>query len=320
MKLSELETIKLLPQFAKAYEYACKALDQWMAVNHTRSNALSQPWTLESIAALTEAELQEAYKTYSDAVYYPDLSRQARNEFLYEQIVNIRKKGTKTAIQSLMQYIYKDMSVSIDDDLAFDKDGNLVDASMLHKYMLSVGIDPAEMPDYLTSRILDNIRKFMRASAALYSLSYTSDAEISATPLMVNGIRSCGITEDVRINEQPWGICIFYDNDMASTSGHSVSYVKLIRFTLEYPLASSKALIDRTVIIKDRLDIMYKTDGISNYTYDNTLATYSTMRARVKACYDYVDGSFTAADGCFGVYKNAPTITQIQRLYRSDFE
>lgn len=317
MKLSELETIKLLPQFAKAYEYACKALDQWMAVNHTRSNALSQPWTLESIAALTETELQEAYKIYSDAVYYPDLSRQTRNEFLYEQIVNIRKKVTKTAIQNLMKYIYKEMSVSIDDDLAFDKDGNLIDASMLHKYMLSVGIDPAEMPDYLTSRILDNIRKFMRASAALYSLNYTSDAEISANPLVVNGIRSCEVIEDVSINEPPWGICVFYDDDMNSKK---LEYYKVLRYPLGYALASSKALIDRTIIIKDRLDIMYKTDGISNYTYDNTLETYSTMRERVKACYDYVDGSFTAVDGCFGVYKNAPTITQIQRLYRSDFE
>lgn len=317
MKLSELETIKLLPQFAKAYEYACKALDQWMAANHTRSNALSQPWTLESIAALTEAELQEAYKIYSDAVYYPDLSRQARNEFLYEQIVNIRKKGTKTAIQNLMKYIYKDMSVSIDDDLAFDRNGNLIDASMLHKYMLSVGIDPAEMPDYLTSRILDNIRKFMRASAALYSLSYTSDAEISATPLMVNGIKSCGITEDVSINEQPWGICIFYDDDIDLKK---VSYVKLLKEVLGYTLASAKAIFDRLIITKDRLDIRYTTEGITDYTYANTLASHSTTNAKVKACYDYVNSSFTAVDGCFGVYKNAPTITQIQRLYRSDFE
>lgn len=317
MKLSELETIKLLPQFAKAYEYACKALDQWMAVNYTRSNALSQPWTLESIAALTEAELQEAYKIYSDAVYYPDLSRQARNEFLYEQIVNIRKKGTKTAIQNLMKYIYKEMSVSIDDDLAFDNDGNLIDASMLHKYMISVGIDPTEMPDYLTSRILDNIRKFMRASAALYSLNYTSDAEISANPLVVNGIRSCGIIEDVSINEPPWGICVFYDDDIDL---QKVNYVKLLKGVLGYGLSSAKAIFDRLIITNDRLNIRYTTEGITDYTYENTLASHSTTNAKVKSCYDYVNSSFTAVDGCFGVYKNAPTITQIQRLYRSNFE
>lgn len=149
--------------------------------------------------------------------------------------------------------------------------------------------------------------------------AYAADRSTKAKTWQAYGAARTTVSINAGRVEPLWGVCIFHDYDMTTASGHTVSYVKLIKDTLRYDLASSKAIIDRINYTKDRLDIRYKTDGIPNYTYDNTLAAYNTMRARVKACYDYVSGTFTAVDGCFGVYENAPTITQIQRLYRSDF-
>ena len=52
MKLSELESMKLLPRFAEGYEFACKAFDDWMKQRVSFKDALESPWTLEGIAAL----------------------------------------------------------------------------------------------------------------------------------------------------------------------------------------------------------------------------------------------------------------------------
>ena len=149
--------------------------------------------------------------------------------------------------------------------------------------------------------------------------AYAADRSEKIKPWKAYGAAKTTVSINAGRVEPLWGVCIFYDDDMTTTSGHKAYYIKLIKDRLRYDLASSKAIIDRIDYTKDRLDIRYKTDGIPNYTYDNTLAAYNTTRARVKACYDYVYGTFTAVDGCFGVYENAPTITQIQRLYRSDF-
>lgn len=138
MKLSELESAQLLPRFAEGYEFACTALDEWMAQRVSFKDALESPWTLEGIAALSEDGLQEAYKIYSTADYYPDLPRADRDRFLFEQIVNILKLGTIEAVKSLMRYIYPGMSVTIDDTIAFDDNGNVIDSSLLHCYDLHI--------------------------------------------------------------------------------------------------------------------------------------------------------------------------------------
>lgn len=147
--------------------------------------------------------------------------------------------------------------------------------------------------------------------------AYAADRSAKAKTWQAYGAARTTVSINAGRVEELWGVCIFYDPDMKT--GNYLQYVKCIKEALGYGLASSKALIDRIRDTEGYLAIRYKTDGITDYTYENTLASYSATRAKVKACYDYVTGSFSAVDGCFGIYKDAPTITEIQRLYRSDF-
>ena len=149
--------------------------------------------------------------------------------------------------------------------------------------------------------------------------AYAADRSTKAKTWQAYGAARTTVSINAGRVEPLWGVCVFYDYDMTTNSGNRVRYVKIMKEVLGYSLASAKAIIDRINDTQDFVTIRYKTDGITNYTYENTLASYSATRAKVKACYDYVNGSFSAVDGCFGIYKNAQTITEIQRLYRSDF-
>lgn len=322
MKLSDLESMKLMPKYATAYEFACKALDSWMEETHSRADALSSPWTLEGIAALTEEELQQAYKIYSMADYYPELPRDSRNRFLFEQIVNIRKRGTVEALTALMRYIYPDMTVTFDDVLAFDENGNIIDSSLLHKYGITINLDLDTLPEYVTGRILDNLKRFMRATAALESISYvTTSADIESTlPTAVNDFAACIETESADVDAESWGIYGYYpigldngnagtSNQMAVTINHSgevpwtLSQIK--NWTDSVYSASTAATASKLMRTSS---VLYKKEDakrIVGIFYNTTMTSSVTTKLR---------------DGQFGIYKNGPTVTEIEHLYRSDFE
>ena len=148
--------------------------------------------------------------------------------------------------------------------------------------------------------------------------AYAADRSAKAKTWQAYGAARTTVSINAGRVEPLWGVCVFYDYDMSTNSGNRVQYVKIMKEVLGYSLGEAKAIIDRVNETQTFVTIRYKTDGITSYTYENTLASYSATRAKVKACYDYVAGSFSAVDGCFGIYKDAPTITEIQRLYRSD--
>lgn len=321
MKLSDLESAQLLPRFAEAYEFACKAFDEWMAQRVSFKDALSAPWTLEGIAALSEEDLRAAYKIYSTAEYYPDLPRATRNRFLFEQIVNIRKLGTIAAVKALMRYIYPGMSVTVDDTIAFDENGNIIDSSLLHCYDLHLNLDLSQLPDYVMGRVMDNVRRFMRATAALHSISYQAGVDIPIHPVAINGEQAVMSTvlETCAGDVDAWGLYGFTPigkddgtSGSRATLSNALGNSGVIQWTLSQRLlwttavettdtAATPTLLGRTSLVLYSKAEMRRIVGV---LYDTTITESSTKKLR---------------DGQFGIYKNSPTITVIEPLYRADF-
>lgn len=324
MKLSELESMKLLPRFAEGYEFACKAFDEWMKQCVSFKDALEAPWTLEGIAALSEDGLQEAYKIYSTADYYPDLPRADRNRFLFEQIVNIRKLGTIEAVKALMRYIYPGMSVTIDDTIAFDENGHVIDSSLLHCYDLHINLDLTQLPDYVMGRVADNVRRFMRATAALHSIAYEAGVEIPIRPAPINDEHAVmsEVVESCKGDVDAWGLYGFTPIEYEDgTSGGGIAIIRVIRGSgtvlSRWTLQESKRFADllsvqdaaaTSSVLRRTSDVLFPHDVIKQIVgvLYNTIADGGVQNLRLR-------------DGQYGIYKNAPNITEIEHLYRSDF-
>jgi hypothetical protein len=324
MKLSELESMKLLPRFAEGYEFACDALDEWMKQRVSFKDALESPWTLEGIAALSEDDLQAAYKIYSTADYYPDLPRADRNRFLFEQIVNIRKLGTIEAVKALMRYIYPGMSVTIDDTIAFDENGNVIDSTLLHCYEVRINLDLTQLPNYVMSRVTDNIRRFMRATAALHSILYEAGVEIPIHPVPINGEQAVmsEVVESCKGDVDAWGLYGFtpieYEDGSAGSVFLIIRAIRMSRTEISsWTLQEAKRFAD-VVDVQDAA----ATSSVVQRTSD-ILFPHDVIKQIVGAMYNVdADGSEVfrrVRDGQFGIYKNAPNITEIEHLYRSDF-
>lgn len=324
MKLSELESMRLLPRFAEGYEFACDALDEWMKQRVSFKDALEAPWTLEGIAALSEDDLQAAYKIYSTADYYPDLPRADRDRFIFEQIVNVRKIGTIEAVKALMRYIYPGMSVVIDDTIAFDDNGNVIDSSLLHCYDLHINLDLTQLPDYVMGRVADNVRRFMRVTASLHSIAYEAGVEIQINPAPINDEHAImtAITDACQGDVDAWGLYGFtpigYED---GTSGSGILIIRAIRMShtelSNWTLQEAKRFAD-LVAVQDAA----ATSSVVQRTSD-ILFPHDVIKQIVGAMYN-VDADGTEVfrrvrDGQFGIYKNAPNITEIEPLYRSDF-
>lgn len=323
MKLSELESMKLLPRFAEGYEFACNALDEWMKQRVSFKDALEAPWTLEGIAALSEDDLQAAYKIYSTADYYPDLPREDRNQFLFEQIVNIRKLGTIEAVKALMRYIYPGMSVTIDDTIAFDENGNVIDSTLLHCYDVHINLDLTQLPDYVMGRVADNVRRFMRATASLHSIAYEAGVEIQINPAPINDEHAImtAVTDACKGDVDAWGLYGFTPigtDDGASGTGLTIAYNIKHMVSDQISWSSNMALrfgraIERvdaaatSAVIGSNISVLFTKEEakkIVGILYNSPAKTESTLKIR---------------DGQYGIYKNAPNITEIEHLYRSDF-
>lgn len=320
MRLKNIDSKLLLPSFVEN-DYFCAAFDEWIKRVAAHTPALNAPFTLSSIQAMTDEELQTAYAAYGIAKYYPDLPRETRNIYLLKQFQNLHILGTKKAVVDLLKYVFNrdDVNVLINDNLCYDSAGDVIEGKedLVMCYDISITLPDANFDENGMYRLMENLREFVRNTAKLNAVTIQTDVAIDAyTPLAVNDI-PIGMSVDANVDVDAWGVCVFYDYDMTTTGGNRVQYIKIMKEVLGYSLGEAKAIIDRVNETRTFVTIRYKTDGITSYTYENTLASYSATRAKVKACYDYVIGSFTAVDGCFGIYKNAPKIIQIQRLYRS---
>ena len=174
MKLNDIQSKALLPRFANGYTWVQNAFDIIVKKVFERAKSIDAPLTMESIQALNEAELQALYEQYGIAEYYPDLSRETRDNMLYEMCRIYRYLGTPKAVEILCKYIFDGtpLDVTVLDNLAFDDNGNLIDASLLDIFDIAINPQDAVLDEWAHNRILANIIRFSRNSQALRDIYY----------------------------------------------------------------------------------------------------------------------------------------------------
>lgn len=181
MKLIDLHSAELLPEFAQAIAWAQDGFDLCTRAAASRIVAVDAPSTLEAIHALTDNEIEAYYAQYGVAEYYPDLSRETREKMLYWMARLYRYLGTPRAIEILCRYIFDGapLNVVVHDNLAFDEYGHLIDSTLLDVFDIEVLPTGETLPANATQRILDNVIAFSRNSQSLRDIYYTTpDNEI----------------------------------------------------------------------------------------------------------------------------------------------
>lgn len=170
MKLNDCKSVDLTPvNYADRLGWACAAFDEFVHTLDARRFALAAPFALTAIQALTDEEMQQYYKELELAPYYADLPRQSREDMLYAELANLRKLGTKAAVEALCQYIFgaNPIALTITDNLAFDSNGALTNAALLNLYdCIITSINPV-LDGFQLSRIFNNITRFGRVSQQL---------------------------------------------------------------------------------------------------------------------------------------------------------
>lgn len=175
MRLGTVKTVDLLPrtpEIEARIEWVCNAFDLFIKGVDTRRKALSAPYSLASIQALTDEELQAYFDEFGLAKYYADIPRSARENMLYDQWRFLRKLGTKAAFLALCQYIFGDnpVDLTIVDNLAFDDNGVLKDESLIDLYDAIITADNPQLDKFQISRIFANLTRFGRVSQKLRGL------------------------------------------------------------------------------------------------------------------------------------------------------
>ena len=170
MKLNDCHSVDLTPvNYAERLGWACAAFDEFVHTLDARRFALSAPFSMIAIKALTDEEMQVYYREIGLATYYADLPRSARENMLFAELANLRKLGTVAAVESLCQYIFGDnpVALTIQDSLAFDVSGNLVNKSLLNLYDAIITISNPVLDSFQLSRIFSNMTRFGRVSQKL---------------------------------------------------------------------------------------------------------------------------------------------------------
>ena len=178
MELKNANTREFLPEFSLPSAFLCDALDGMLKYSDGRLNCLPAPMTLESCLAMTDDEMQAFYNQFGLAKYYPDISHYRRAWLLFMQNKLWRLLGTPTAIETLCQYLFDEVDVSLEihDNLAFDADGNLIDEELLDTFDAELTVSKPYLPDNMLLRILANIIKFTRNQEWLRTFIFIFEA------------------------------------------------------------------------------------------------------------------------------------------------
>lgn len=181
MKLHDIESKQLLPQWAQDFAWIQDAFDAIVKRCAARIPVIDAPLTLDTIAALSDSELQEWFARFGVVTYYPELSRETREKMLFWLQRYYRYLGTPQAVSVLCDYLYDgaDMSVVVHDNLAFDESGALVDESLLDLFDLEIICANAQIAMDRIPRIRFNALRFAPNSQALRNIGFTYPTEIT---------------------------------------------------------------------------------------------------------------------------------------------
>lgn len=228
MKLNDCHSVDLAPvNYAERLGWACAAFDEFVHTLDARRYALSAPFSMAAIKALTDEEMQVYYREIGLAQYYADLPRSARENMLFAELANLRKLGTVAAVESLCQYIFgaNPIALTIRDNLAFDASGNITDKSLLNLYDAIVMVNKPVLDAYQLSRIFSNITRFGRVSQKLRGLvmRYETDG--------LNAYFGAGSLDT----------CYFYDNGWVDCTAPNMPTVVTVGIDSALP-ASARGL------------------------------------------------------------------------------
>ena len=164
MKLKDIHSQELLPEFASDVVFAANAFDEMMRYAANRIDCLPAPLTLESALELTDEEQAVYFEQYGLAKYYPDISHDKRSWMLWMQNKLWRYLGTPHSIETLCSYLFDEIPVrlKIHDNLAFDAGGQLIDESLIDVFDAELSVEKPSLPSGVLERIKANIIRFVR--------------------------------------------------------------------------------------------------------------------------------------------------------------
>lgn len=182
MKIDDIESKKLLPNWAHDADWIQAAFDQIVLMCAVRLPAIDAPLTMQAIQCLTDEELREWYARFGVVEYYPDLNRETREKMLYWLARLYRYLGTPHAIRVLCDYIYNDLplDVTVIDNLAFDGE-TLVDPTLLDLFDVEIDAGSAGISPTHAYRLVNNILRIARNSQTLRKIiyDYASDIDVN---------------------------------------------------------------------------------------------------------------------------------------------
>jgi hypothetical protein len=304
MKLKDIQSWALLPQFAEDAAYLQKAFDLIIKPNVERIKSLSQPLSIEAIHALTDDELQLLYDQYGVAEYYPDLDRSVRDMMLYNIVRYYRWLGTPKVMEILCKYIFNgfELEAIVWDNLAWDN-GDLVHPELLDMYDVEVIPGGNVLPDNALYRILANIIRFSRNTQTLRDIWFTmpdNDISVSACvglPYGTSGVENVEnyiICESVQpaIEEHTGYVGQLHDNNYSIQSGFWV-----------HDANCNTILYDENKVYT--FVALYMADGTEpdNYTKANCrIIGHPESQGNPKKVYAVIDHTGIQTIGCYCIY------------------
>lgn len=179
MRLNDAHTRQFLLSWAHDAGFLCDGLDNILAELNGRAISLSAPLTYEACLNLTDEELQRYYEEFGLVNYYPDLSHERRAWLLWKQAMEWRWLGTPQTIADLCQYLMDQTEVElhINDSLAFDSNGVLVNPDLLNVFDAELSVSAADLPENILFRIYANIVRFKNDRTQLRGFAFLFDLE-----------------------------------------------------------------------------------------------------------------------------------------------
>lgn len=184
MKLNDIKTKELLPDFVINKNWVCNSLDTIIKSIAERRKAIPAPFGLDSIQAMSDEELEYYFNLISPIPYDPTLSRVYRNILFYD-LVNINDEyGNPLNTGYISSLLYSAFgaraSVGLNDIFNLEENGNytsFVDENDKYLYNVTVSLN-----DYWTEddekKLFIYLDNLARATCKYKELEYSFRADI----------------------------------------------------------------------------------------------------------------------------------------------
>lgn len=152
MRLSQIDTVSLLPRFARNEftKAACHALDEVFKALSERMDALPLEASAKAISLCRDDELAQLAKDLGVLPYYPDLERDLREKLILNAGLWTRRAATQKCVTAMVNTVFSTDSTAMfesDDPSSFrytimvDEDivSNETTHTRLHYCLRSVG-------------------------------------------------------------------------------------------------------------------------------------------------------------------------------------